>query len=183
MIDESPDGGNTPQRIVGYLLENYHTNLQTGLSVQGHTDRASTTSTTSKKLGDVTEQLLDGVITTAYEVTIKGFGEQRVREAYEAAHSYTSQSNTNTQEIIILCRKQDVYPGLEAITSIYLGKLEYQDISFHYVDIYEWVAAQLLRMTRDARSMFFEQLQEYVADKNTSVKVKYTWSTFVSRTT
>jgi hypothetical protein len=176
LIDTAPDGGNTPQRIVGYLLQSYHISLQTGIHVRGHTDRASTTSTTSKKLGDITEELEDGVIMTVYEVTVKSFGEQRVREAYESAHAYTIQSNINTQEIMILCRKQDVYPGLEMITSCYLGRLEYQDMIFHYVDIYEWIVAQLLRMTTDARAMFFEQLQVYVTDKNTSVNVKLAWS-------
>ena len=36
---------------------------------------------------------------------------------------------------------------------------------------------QLLRMTLDSRRIFFEKLQEYVANKDTSAKVKYVWST------
>lgn len=179
LIDNVPDSGNTPQRIIGYLLECYHRSLQTELKVQGHTDRASTTNTTSKKLGDITEEMPDGVIICVYEVTVKKFGEQRVREAYQAATSYGTRSNADPQEIIVICRKQDVYPGIEPITSLYLGQFEFQDIVFHYVDIYEWIAAQLLRMTKDARYMFFDQLQAYISDKNTSARVKNVWATLV----
>ena len=181
LINEAPDQGNTPQHIVGYLLESYHEDLQTGVRVQGHTDRASTTSITSKKLGDVSEELLNGVITSAYEVTVKGFGAQRVREAYNAVQTYSSRTNINTREIIVLCRKQDVHPDVTAVSNLYLGSLQYQDVAFHFIEIYEWIISQLLRMTLDGRRTFFEKLQTYIANKDTSAKVKYVWSTIVQR--
>lgn len=177
LIDTVPDGGNTPQRIVGYLLESYHEELQTGLIVSGHTDRASTTNTTSKKLGDITEEQIGGLITSAYEVTVKSFGRQRVREAYEAAQSYLAEAQAPNREIVVICRKKDVHPDVTPISNTYLGRLEYQDITFYFVDIYEWITAQLLRMTADARAAFFTKLQNYIADKNTSAKVKMAWAT------
>lgn len=177
LIDEVPDQGNTPQHIVGYLLESYHEDLQTGIKVQGHTDRASTTSITGKKLGDVSEELRTGIITSAYEVTVKNFGTQRVREAYDAVQAYRIRTNVNTREIIVICRKQDAHPDAKALSNLYLGKLEYQNVVFHFVEIYEWIISQLLRMTLDSRRIFFEKLQEYVANKDTSAKVKYVWST------
>lgn len=176
LIDSVPDGGNTPQRIVGYLLESYHEELQTGLIVSGHTDRASTTSTTSKKLGDITEEQIGGLIISAYEVTVKSFGRQRVREAYEAAQSYLAGAHVSNREIVVICRKEDVHPDVTPVSSTYLGRLEYQDITFHFMDIYEWIMAQLLRMTADARTVFFTKLQNYIADKNTSAKVKLAWA-------
>lgn len=177
LINSVPDGGNTPQRIVGYLLESYHEELQTGLIVSGHTDQASTTSTTSKKLGDITESQIGGLVVSAYEVTVKSFGVQRVREAYEAAHAYLTELQSPHREIVVICRKKDVHPEVQPISNTYLGRLEYQDITFYFVDIYEWIMAQLLRMTADARANFFTKLQIYIADKNTSARVKTAWAT------
>jgi len=179
LINSVPDGGNTPQRIVGYLLESYHEDLQTGLIVSGHTDRASITSTTSKKLGDITEEQVGGLIVSAYEVTVKTFGSQRIREAYEAAKSYLAEAHAPNREIVVICRKKDVHPDAKPVSNTYLGRLEYQDMTFHFVDIYEWISAQLLRMTADGRGSFFIKLQNYIADKNPSAKVKIAWSSII----
>jgi hypothetical protein len=177
LIDEQPDAGNTLQRIIGYLLQSYHEDLQTGLQVSGHEDRASTTSTTSKKLGDITEEQPDGSPVIAYEITVKSFGAQRVREAYEAIREFDERNETDTKEIIVICRKRDVHPDVAATpsTSVYLGKVEYQDKTFHFVDIYEWVMSQLVRMTSDARFAFYNKLHEYISDRNTKREVKELW--------
>lgn len=176
LIENVPDQGNTPQRIIGYLLESYHDSLDSKVKVAGHTDRASTTSITSKKLGDITEELMSGVVNSAYEVTVKGFGEQRVREAYTSIHQYSLSSGVKAKEMVVLCRKQDVHPGLIPVTNLYLGKLEYQDVTFYFLDIYEWIVAQLFRMSLIGRREFFNKLQTYIADKNTSEKLKYAWA-------
>jgi hypothetical protein len=181
LIEQAPDYGNTPQRIVGYLLESYHDILGTRIRVQGHTDRASTTSITSKKLGDITEELLDGIISSTYEVTVKSFGTQRVREAYEAVLSHAQRTGFNPKEIVVLCREEDVHPEVKPISSLYLGKLEYQDITFYFVNIYEWFLGQLLRMNPASRRGFFMRLQEYVDNKDTAVRVKYVWAAEVKR--
>lgn len=84
------------------------------------------------------------------------------------------------QELLVLCRKQDAHPDIVPFSNLYLGKLEHQQVTFHYLDIYEWIAAQLLRMTASARRLFFVALQGYVEDKNTAVRVKYTWAALVT---
>lgn len=176
LINKAPDCGNTPQRIVGYLLESYHEDLQTGVTVSGHTDSASTTSTTSKKLGDITEQKVTGCIALAYEVTVKKFGPQRVREAYESARAHNAGDSSQPYEMLVICRRQDLHSDVKPVSNLYLGKLEYQDMVFHFIDIYEWMMAQLLRLSISARLSFFAKLQEYVFDKNTSSEVKYAWA-------
>ncbi|MFV9506294.1 MAG: hypothetical protein AB4911_17220 [Oscillochloridaceae bacterium umkhey_bin13] len=173
-IENTPDQGNTPQRIIGYLLESYHDQLASNVTVHGHTDHASTTSTTSKKLGDITEES-NGVMLLVYEVTVKGFGEQRIREAYASILQYAANSGLEAKEIIVLCREQDVHPDVVPVTSLYLGKLEYEGVVFYFLDIYEWIIAQLFRMSMASRRDFFDKLQSYVADKNTSEKLRYAW--------
>ncbi|MDQ3547458.1 MAG: hypothetical protein M3439_01450, partial [Chloroflexota bacterium] len=79
-IIEAPDAGNTPQRIIGLLLQSLHDTVQTGIRVAGVDDRASVTTTTSKKLGDLAEEQPDGTVVRAYEITTKPFGQARVTE-------------------------------------------------------------------------------------------------------
>jgi hypothetical protein len=179
LMDEVPDGGNTPQRIVGLLMEAYHDELQTGLVVQGHLDSASVTSTTSKKPGDITEEQLDGTVLAVYEVTVKPFGAQRVGESYDTVCRYGEEVGAPIHEVTVVCRQADVHPNAvvgDEPSALYLGKVEYQDVTYHFVDIYEWTIGQLSRMPADARLGFHEKLSDYVADPNTSESVKVCWA-------
>jgi hypothetical protein len=183
LIDEVPDGGNTPQRIVGHLMEAYHTELQTGIVVTGHLDRASVTSTTSKKPGDINEEQADGTVLCVYEVTVKLFGDSRMTDSYETVKRYSTGKASPIREVVVICRTSDVHPGIESdsrISSIYLGKLEHQDLTYHFINIYEWIISQLSRMPVDARLSFHQQLSEYIADPNTSEAVKKRWADLVA---
>ena len=55
LITKTPDAGNTPQKIAAYLLKNYNTFLHTGVVFTVEDDRASVTSTNSKKHDDNNE--------------------------------------------------------------------------------------------------------------------------------
>lgn len=176
LIDEVPDGGNTPQRIVGLLMEAYHEELQTGIKVEGHLDSASVTSTTSHKPGDITEEQSDGTILLVYEVTVKRFGDQRMAESYSTVWDYNEHSGSNIKEVVVICRPDDAHSSADYEDgAAYLGKVEYQDLTYHFLDIYEWILGQLGRSPADARLAFHERLAEYVAHPNTSEKVKRKW--------
>ena len=83
LISRTPDAGNTPQKIAALLLWNYHLSMHTGIRVTGGEDRASVTSTTSKKPGDVNEESsTTGEIYKVYEITVKPFGLDRIRDSY-----------------------------------------------------------------------------------------------------
>jgi len=183
LIDKVPDGGNTPQRIVGHLMEAYHTELQTGIVVTGHLDRASVTSTTSKKPGDINEEQADGTVLCVYEVTVKPFGGARTVDSYETVKRYSTGKASPIREVVVICRPADVHPGIESgsrASAIYLGKLEHQDLTYHFINIYEWIVAQLSRMPVDARLSFHQQLSEYITDPNTSEAVKKRWADLVA---
>lgn len=92
LIKDVPDSGNTPQKISALLLKNYHLAMQTGIVVTGEDDRASVTSTTSKKPGDVNEESALGIIYKVYEITVKPFDIARIRDSYDCIHSYNKQS-------------------------------------------------------------------------------------------
>jgi hypothetical protein len=178
LIEQAPDGGNTAQRISGLLLRAYHDELQTGIVVGGYEHRASVTSTTSKKPGDITEELPDGAVVLVYEVTTKRFNEQRVRESYDTVRAFDNRVGAQTDEVLVLCGSEDVHGSADRkrADSLYLGKLEYNDLTYYFYNLTAWIRARLAAMPSDARLAFHEQLREYVDDYNTSETVKRVWA-------
>jgi hypothetical protein len=176
LIDRAPDAGNTPQRIVGYLLEAYHEVAGTQVVVQGHLDRASTTNKTSKKPGDISEHAASGALLSVYEVTVKGFGGQRVQEAYDSIVAYGGEG-VAIPEVTVLCRPLDIHPDAttDSKSAMLLGAYEFNSLRFLFVDLWEWITAQLLRIPVNGRSRFYEKLNRYVADANVARKVKEVW--------
>lgn len=176
LITKTPDAGNTPQKIAAFLLKNYHTFLHTGVVVTGEEDRASVTSTTSKKPGDINEENPAGIIQKVYEITVKHFDLARIRDSYDCISIYNDTNDTDIHEIIVICRKEDCPPDMKASgLHGYLGSYSYQDVIYYYWDIYEWIANTLQRMTSDGRIGFYLNLNAYISDMNTSESVKKLW--------
>ena len=177
LVVGAPDSGNTLQRLVGLLLTSYHDSLQTGILVAGAEDRASVTTTTSKKLGDLAETQLDGTVIRAYEVTTKPFNAARVAEAYDAVRDFDAMSHVLTDEIVVVCEAGQQPPNTMGGDSApgYLGALKHHDLTFQFIDVRAWLISQLLRMPIDARLDFYAALASYVADPNTAARVKMVW--------
>jgi hypothetical protein len=177
LITKAPDSGNTPQKIAAYLLKNYHQFLFTGVIVTGEDDRASVTSTTSKKPGDVNEEKPEGIIHKVYEITVKHFDLARIRDSYDCVKIYNNAHETNIDEIIVICRKEDCPEGMNrSDLHGYLGSYSYQDIIYYFWDIYEWIANTLQRMTPNGRKGFYMNLNSYISDINTAEDVKILWN-------
>lgn len=177
LIEKTPDMGNTPQRIVGYLIETYHEEAETGVMVKGHLDRASTTSTTSKKPGDISEYSKTNKLLAVYEVTVKGFTQQRVQEAYEALVNVLDKSSLFIPTITVLCRPCDKHPEAKSKVdaAAYLGEYEYESLCFFFIDLFQWITLQLLRLTVSGRKQFYQKLEKYISDHNTAINVKMHW--------
>ena len=177
LIIMATDGGNTPQRICGYLLENFHKSMQTNIVVTGSNDSASTTSTTSKKPGDLNEETSDGTILNVYEITVKPFNESRVRDSYNCIMSYNSEHGTNLNEIIVICRPEDCHPDMQPTDSLKgtMGSYLYNGINYRYWNIFEWLSFTLQHTPADGREMFYTELNNYISDINTSQTVKECW--------
>lgn len=177
MIIKAPDAGNTPQKIGAFLLKNYHLSMNTGIIVTGEQDRASVTSTTSKKPGDINEENSNGKIYKVYEITVKHFNLPRIRDSYATVTQYNIDNNESIAEIIVLCRKEDC-PKEMTLSGLhsYLGYIHYQDMIYYYWDIFEWISGILQRMPSDGRIDFYSDLNNYISDINTAIKVKNLWS-------
>lgn len=176
LIVEAPDAGNTPQKIAAFLLKNYHAGLETDVVVTGEEDRASVTSTTSKKPGDVNEESQDGVIFKVYEVTVKPFDLPRIRDSYDCVRRYNEANGTDLKEIIVICRSQDCPDGMHVSgLHSYFGSYAYQDIIYYFWDIFEWVSGVLQRMNSAGKEGFYQDLNDYINDFNTAERVKRVW--------
>ena len=183
LIDIVPDGGNTPQRIFGLILHNYHEFLDSDIVVTGYEDSASTTSTTSKKPGDVNEELEDGTVLNVYEITVKKFDENRMRDSHDTVNIYNEEHETALDEIIVVCRRQDCHPEIMTSESNWhLGRYEYRGMTYYFVDIYEWIYSKLIEMNGTARNSFHTDLSTYINHPNTSEALKVHWSSLHNRT-
>lgn len=130
-------------------------------------DSVSTTNTTSKKPGDIIEKLADGT-ELVYEITTKEFTDDRLLESYESVVSY----GADIQDVVVICRPQDVPDSLENSQSYLRAATQYRELSYYFVDIYEYIRSTLLLLPPDARSSFYALLIEYVNKVDTAEKVK-----------
>jgi len=177
MIDEAPDGGNTPQRIFGYLLKAQNDFPPTGIVITGTEDSASTTSTTSKKPGDINEELPSGEILKVYEVTVKPFNLSRIKDSYDCLSIYNRDQAAEIKEVIVVCRDRDCPENMNKIDlGFCMGSYEYQDTIYYFWNIYEWMAFILQHMTEEARKGFYSLFNNYVNDPNTHEPVKVKWN-------
>lgn len=176
LIVKAPDAGNTPQRIAAYLLKNHHKSMRTGIVVTGGDDRASVTSTTSKKPGDINEESPDGTIYKVYEFTVKHFDLARIRDSFDCVSIYNGEHEESIHEIIVICRREDCPVDMkESGLHGYLGYYGYQNIIYRYWDIFEWIAILLQMMIPAGRRGFYEELNRYINDINTAESVKHLW--------
>lgn len=176
LIRKTPDAGNTPQKIVAFLLKNYHLYLNTGVVVTGVEDRASVTSTTSKKPGDINEESVDGTIYKVYEITVKAFDLARIRDSYDSVNTYNENNKCNINEIIVICRPEDCPSEIRRSgLHFYLGSYLHHYITYYYWDICELVSNTLQRMTFSGREAFYSDLNDYISEVNTAEKVKNLW--------
>lgn len=182
MIEKAPDSGNTPQRICGYMLSTYHTITNTGIIVTGTEDSASTTSTTSKKPGDINEELPDGTILKVYEITIKPFNLSRIKDSFDCICKYNEECNASLNEVIVICQKRDCPTEMtKSDLQFCLGSYEYQNVIYYFWDIYEWILYMLQHMIPSARESFYETFNDYVNALNTHEYVKKEWQLLNSK--
>lgn len=176
LILNAPDAGNTPQRIAAFLLKNHHKAMNTGIVVTGGDDRASVTSTTSKKPGDINEESSDGIIYKVYELTVKHFDLARIRDSFDCVSIYNCENDADIHEVVVICRKSDC-PDDMNLSGMhgYLGYYEYQDVIYRYWDIFEWISNILQMMIPSGRVGFYKELNSYIDDINTATSVKKLW--------
>ena len=169
LINDVPDGGSTPQFIVGSLIDAINTKHAGSSKVSGHLDRVSTTNTTSKKAGDVIEELPSGNV--VYEITVKKFDLQRINDSYESLRADKQLKSNN--EVIVICRPEDVYEKSKKFKSdTVIAGYEHNDVLYFFVDIYEFIKLNLVLLDTKTRKEFLTSITDYINQTNTAEKVK-----------
>lgn len=168
MINEVPDGGATPQIIVGLLMEATIKDRHANVQVSGHRDSVSTTNTTSKKPGDIIEKI-NGNSQLIYEITAKSFTDDRLIESYEAVMDY----DKGLKDVVVICRPQDVPESLtDKKASYVMATTQFKELAYYFVNIYDYIESTLMFLTPAGRKDFYAELTKYVNETNRSEKVK-----------
>src|SRR3989338_4778652 len=168
LINSVPDGGATPQIIVGLLMEAMNKDRKNDVVVSGHRDSVSTTNTTSKKPGDIIEKI-NSTLELIYEITTKKFNDDRLIESHEAVMDY----NKNLKDIFVICRPQDVPETLSNRgTSYIMATTQYRELAYYFINIYDYIQSAILFLTPEGRKFFYKELVAYINDTNTAEKVK-----------
>ena len=168
LINFVPDGGATPQIVVGLLMETINKDRKSNVIVSGHRDSVSTTNTTSKKPGDIIEKINDN-IELIYEVTTKKFSDDRLIESYEAVMAY----DKILRNVFVICRPQDVPEALSNRGSSYImATTQCRELVYYFINIYEYIQSAIIFLTPEGRKFFYEELVAYVNNTYTSEKVK-----------
>ena len=175
LIDNVPDSGNTPQQIASKLLKYYHLSMHSEIRVTGGDDRASVTSTTSNKPGDVNEEWCNRIL-KVYEITVKPFDEERIIDSYDCIEKFNQHSEQQIREVIVICRPKDCPNQIRTSgLSFYLGSIDHQNVRYYFWNIYEWVVSMLQKMPDEGKEFFLRSLNCYINDANTSEAVKTEW--------
>jgi hypothetical protein len=169
LIDEVPDGGATAQFIIGLLMDMQKNDRASKVGISGYMDSVSTTNTTSKKPGDIIELMENSGAELVYEVTTKEFSDNRLIESHESVMAYSR----NIADVFVICRPIDVPASLEKTPQSYImASTQHKELSYYFVNIYDYIQSSLLFTTPDARKSFFNRLEAYVNEINRSESVK-----------
>lgn len=177
LISEAVDGGNTAQKIVGTLLNINKKIFNQDVFIFGTGDSASTTNLASKKVGDISVFDSDNQYISIYEITLKKFDDKRISEYGKSISSILGIENILGMEVTVLCRIEDV-PNNYVINkdSLLVGQhVDKYGITYNFINIFEWISFKILDLNNQYRSEYFNNIQDYVNMKNTSIRVKNKW--------
>lgn len=177
LIDETPDRGNTPQRICGLVIKNYLESKESDVIVDNYEDSASTTNTTSNKPGDIILEGFSNHIVEVYEVTCKIFDNQRIQDSYNSIKFSPEKYSDVLKEVYVICREQDCPELHTKYNSVSLfGTFVKEDITYYFINIYEWILIHLINMSKEYRKKFHGELSLYISNPNSSEDVKKLWN-------
>lgn len=168
LVNSVPDGGATPQIIIGLLMEAMKKDRKTCAEISGHHDSVSTTNTTSKKPGDIIEKI-NGDSIIIYEVTTKMFSDDRLIESHESVMDF----NKKLKDVVVICRPQDVPESFgDKKQSYVIATTQFHELTYYFINIYDYIQSTFVFLTPAGRKIFYKELIDYVNKTNTAEKVK-----------
>lgn len=176
LIKTYPLGGTIPQAVCGLALEAEFI-FTPGFTVDGARDSVSTTNKTSKKPGDLAVQNGDEFV-RIYEVTVKKFNDQRVREAVQSLAAFFGDKGFPLGlSVQVICRPEDV-PDVSSSSgnSYFLGELAANGVNFVFFDIFQWTTGKIAEFSKAQRDYFQRELTEFLNGVRIPAAVRASWS-------
>lgn len=181
LITKHPLKGIIPQAICGIALETEFLASEL-FYVDGTRDSASTTNKTSKKVGDLTVNTFGNELVRVYEVTVKEFSDQRVREAVQSVEAFYAPGKIPENFVdIVLCRPEDLPEvAKESRSKSLLGEHEQGGVIFEFIDLFEWLATKIAEFSINQRRYFFETIQEFLNGVRIPAEVRASWADYLN---
>ena len=164
-VTQAPDAGNTPQVVVGLILQQLFRCSSLTVWEGG---KACETNLTAKKPADIWIEGQGGAVEHLYEVTVKPIDQNRIQDSADSVLTYGKSHN----EVVWLCRLPADIAPLGIVES---SVLEYKGIRFEFVDLAKWMLGSLEILGVTGRLAVFERLNKYVDRPETSENAKKVW--------
>lgn len=164
---EYPEGGATPQLVVGTLISKLREGDANYANVDGVTESVFGTNTTSKKPADVWEEMADGTIGELYEITAKPVDAKRLDDCVEALKAM----DLGGKIVTFICRlPQDV-----VTLAVADNTLLHQGAMFQFIDIQEFIRNTFCILPLERQAAVIEAVDAFVKDTNRKIEVKNGW--------
>ena len=164
---ENPEGGATPQLVVGTLIAALKADNPDVASVEGVNESVFGTNTTSKKPADVWEVLADGSIGGLFEITAKLVDEKRLDDCVDALKAL----DLGGRVVTFICR----LPKDVATLAVVDGTLVYKDAMFQFIDINEFIRIVMCMLPKHRQTDVIAAVDEFVKHTNRAIDVKKGW--------
>ncbi|WP_281302216.1 MULTISPECIES: hypothetical protein [unclassified Iodidimonas] len=162
-----PEGGATPQIVVGTLISKLREGDENYSTVGGVFESVFGTNTTSKKPADVWEEMADGSIGQLYEITAKPVDEKRLDDCVESLKAM----DLGGKIVTFICRlPQDV-----STLAVSDGILLHGGVLFQFLDINDFIKTTFCILPTLQQSEVIAAVDKFVKDTNRKTEVKTGW--------
>lgn len=162
-----PEGGATPQLVVGTLLAKLRQGDEVYAKVDGVFESVFGTNTTSKKPADIWEELSDGSIGELYEITAKPIDQKRLDDCVESLKAI----DLGGKIVTFICRLPNDVSSL-AFTD---DTLLHQGTMFQFIDINIFIRTTFCVLSPERQAEVIEAVDQFVKDTNRKIEVKKGW--------
>lgn len=163
-----PEGGATPQLVVGTLIELLRAGDPLYRSVEGAHESVFGTNTTSKKPADVWEVLNDGTIGELYEITAKIVDKKRLDDCVDALKAL----DLGGRIVTFICRIPTDISSLAVVENTLMHK----DAMFQFLDLAGFIETVFCTLPISKQAEAIEAVDKFTKDVNRKIEVKNAWA-------
>ena len=167
-VEFCPEGGATPQMVVGTLINQLRLDDPDFATVEGAAESVFGTNTTSKKPADVWEVRTDGSLGALYEITAKPVDTKRIDDCVGSLEALDLTGGIVT----FICRlpQDTVGLGTENQTLIHRGT------AFQFLDMRTFILQIFCALKPEQQERVIHVTDAFVKETNRKVQTKEGWA-------